>query len=248
MFDETSQLRGEAPAARRTASRVAQKPPVRRSAPGAPAGVRTHRGLRPGTTKAVAVPGKLRLGWRDEDLPIAPPPSARKLLISAAVVIVLWGDSVLVGSLLAPPQPVRVGMLALHLASMILGLGAVLVLDHTGLQYVFGRKTFQDVMKMTEETHLPIWLGFGGLLLSGAFLAPTLNKPIVLLKMVLVLGCGLGGVNAMRLSGKARQWRPASPKERPPIGLLVQVLGAGGVSQLCWWGAFAVGMLAPYVD
>jgi len=176
------------------------------------------------------------------------PPSTRRLLITAAVVTLLWGDSVLVGSLLAPPEPVRVGMLALHLASMILGLGAVLILDHAGIQYMLGRKSFRDVMNMAQDTHLPIWAGFGGLLLSGAFLAPPLDKPIVLLKMLLVLGCGLGGVNAMRLTGLANQWRPDDPDARPPMRLLVQVLVAGGISQVCWWGAFTVGMISPYMD
>ncbi len=28
---------------------------------------------------------------------------------------------------------------------------------------------------------------------------------------------------------------------------MVQVLIAGGISQVCWWGAFAVGMISPYV-
>jgi len=220
-----------------------------------PAGVRTHRGLaargRPGSgATAAGLEPQLRRRVRQAAGAVVPkaPPSQRKLIVSAAVVALLWGDSVLVGSLLAPPREVRIGMLALHLASMILGLGAVLVLDHAGLQYLLGRKSFREVMNMAEDTHLPIWLGYGGLLLSGAFLAPSLGKPIVLLKMLLVLGCGLGGVNAMRLGGLASQWRPARPDDKPPARLVVQVLVAGGISQLCWWGAFAVGMVSPYVD
>ncbi len=154
-----------------------------------------------------------------------------------AVVTAAWLTVVLATPALAVPgrTAATVHTLALfaHLASVLLGFGAVLLVDWFGLLWLAGRRSLADVLRTAEGAHVPTWLGFAGLLGSGVFLGPPAG-----VKMVAVLVIGLNGVYAGVLL--PRLGRHAGT---PPAGLLVRSVVATTVSQAAWWTAVVAGFL-----
>lgn len=122
--------------------------------------------------------------------------------------------------------------LFVHLGSVLVGFGAVLLVDWFGVRWVTGRCTFADVLRTAEGAHVPTWLGFAGLLASGLFLGPPAGP-----KMVAVLVVGLNGVYAGALLPRLVR-HPA-----PPAALLVRSVLATAVSQAAWWTAVVAGFL-----
>ncbi|MEU1285664.1 hypothetical protein [Kitasatospora sp. NPDC005856] len=67
--------------------------------------------------------------------------------------------------------------LFVHLASLVLGFGAVLVADYYGLLWMTRRCALREALGATNRLHLPIWAGLGGLVVSGVMLEPDLSSP-----------------------------------------------------------------------
>src|SRR4051812_10967608 len=108
--------------------------------------------------------------------PMAPPVSASSLpglpewatgaLVGGGLVLG-WVVSVLVAEHLSPGPQAHSLALFVHLASLVAGFGAVMVIDWTGLLWMLGRRTFLDVTRTADALHLMIWLGLAGLTFSG---------------------------------------------------------------------------------
>src|SRR5690349_17996963 len=93
-------------------------------------------------------------------------------------VVLGWVASVLLAQHIATgPQTARVALFV-HLASLVAGFGAVLVIDWTGLLWICGRRTFLDVTRTADALHLLIWLGLAGLTFSGILLQPDACVPL----------------------------------------------------------------------
>ncbi|WP_411104910.1 hypothetical protein [Streptomyces sp. cmx-4-9] len=126
-----------------------------------------------------------------------------------------------------------------HLASLVLGFGAVLSADYHGLLWAMGRCSFEEVLAATSRLHVPIWAGLGGLVASGAMLHPDLHSPLTAVKLGLVLTLTLNGLQA-GLLGRRLAASPGTPIRR-------RMLAWGGatalVSQACWWGAVTIGFV-----
>lgn len=120
-----------------------------------------------------------------------------------------------------------------HLASLLLGFGAVLSVDWVGLLWVLGRRTFDDVLATAGHVTLAIWLGYAGLVASGLFLEPDLTRPLTRLKLVLVVVIGLNGLLATALHRRLC--------DQPSTLLLVVSSTSAGLSQLGWWGCVVIG-------
>lgn len=129
--------------------------------------------------------------------------------------------------------------LFVHLASLILGFGAVLAIDYYGVLWLMGRKTLREVLDFTAPLHIPVRAGLGGLLFSGAFLHPDVSSPLTCVKLGLVLVLSLNGVQASALHR-----RPAAVDGSPVSrSLLIRGGVTASVSQAAWWGAVAIGFL-----
>ena len=148
-----------------------------------------------------------------------------------AAVVLAW--LAVVGAAPWQQLPDRAYDLALfvHLASVIVGLGAVLLVDWTGLLWLARRRTLTDVMRTAQSAHVPTWLGFTGLLASGLFLGTPAD-----LKAVAVLVVGLNGVYAGRLL-------PQLSRPAPPPQLLARAATSAAISQIGWWTAAVLGFL-----
>lgn len=133
-------------------------------------------------------------------------------------------------------------VLFVHLFSLTLAYGSVLVVDWAGLWYVLGQKPKDDLLKLSRTAQPLIWIGLTGLIASGVFLHPHMNKPLTQLKMLLVLIILCNGINlhfvqrAMssdqvesfwQLSGKLKLWSVVSIT----------------LSQVTWLGAMIIGFI-----
>jgi hypothetical protein len=141
---------------------------------------------------------------------------------------VCWLAVVLAAPRQHPSELVHSLALFGHLVSVVLGFGAVLLVDWFGLLWLTGNRTLEDVLRTARGAHVPIWLGFAGLLTTGLFLGPPSA-----LKAFAVLIVGLNGVYSGRLAPEMAR--------RP--GLLARSVVATGLSQLGWWTAVVVGFL-----
>ncbi|WP_433242797.1 hypothetical protein ACQPYK_38720 [Streptosporangium sp. CA-135522] len=133
----------------------------------------------------------------------------------------------------------RTVALFVHLASLVLGFGAVLVADYHGLLWMVGRCTLSDILVSTTRLHLPVWTGLAGLVVSGVILHPDLASPLTRTKLALVLLLTLNGLQTGLLSRRMEQGGPTSLPPR----LLAWGATTAFISQVCWWGAVVIGFL-----
>lgn len=150
-----------------------------------------------------------------------------------------WAATTWIALHLRADVTLHTAALFVHLASLILGFGAVLAIDYYGALWLTGRKTLREVLDVTAPLHVPVWAGLGGLLFSGAFLHPDLSSPLTCLKLGLVLVLSLNGVQASALH------RRLAAVEGGPVrrSLLIRGAVTAFVSQAAWWGAVAIGFL-----
>ncbi|MEU6597496.1 hypothetical protein [Streptomyces flaveolus] len=127
--------------------------------------------------------------------------------------------------------------LFVHLASLVLGFGAVLAADYNALLWLTGRCSLTDALNGTHRLHVPIWAGLAGLVASGVLLHPDLGAALTRVKLALVLGLTLNGLQAGLLARRMRARRDESVAPR----LLAWGAATALVSQVCWWGAVVIG-------
>lgn len=127
----------------------------------------------------------------------------------------------------------------LHVAALVVGLGAVLAVDWFAVLWLLGRRRLADILNTACTLQVPIWLGLAGLMTTGLFLNPDLTSPLTQIKLGLVLAITLNGLYAHRLGQHLDRYR-----DQPvPRSLLVQSGVAATVSQLGWWGASLIGFI-----
>ncbi|MFG3054682.1 hypothetical protein ACGFZP_27515 [Kitasatospora sp. NPDC048239] len=149
----------------------------------------------------------------------------------------LWaGCTWAAGHLHADPALHTVALFV-HLASLVVGFGAVLAIDYLGLLWLLGKRTLRNVLDLTAPLNVPVWGGLAGLTFSGILLEPNLDSGLTRLKLVLVLLIALNGVHATALHPRLESYGAL----RPPTHLMARAAGSAGLSQLGWWGAVVIG-------
>jgi hypothetical protein len=147
------------------------------------------------------------------------------------------------GASLAPPFWLHVGMLFVHLSSIIVGLGAAVFLEFNGALWTIGRRTLADVRHAERSVSALAWIGIIGLFVSGAFLQPDLEDPLTALKMIAVLLVAMNGVAMTRLTGELARLPASVPFGSLPRRLQLWCLWSALVSQAGWWTAVIIGMV-----
>jgi hypothetical protein len=168
-----------------------------------------------------------RRGWR---------PSLAAVLVAAA-----WAGGVFAASRLQPSMLVHRVALFTHLLSLVIGLGAVVVLDAYGAGCLLNRRSPVVVAQLAASLDPLIWGGLGGLVLSGALLHPSLASPLTWIKLTAVLAVGLNGVNAYGLRTAVAALPTSTSLWALPRPLLLRLAATAGVSQTAWWLAVLVG-------
>jgi hypothetical protein len=156
----------------------------------------------------------------------------------AALVTAGWAAVVVVAPQVQASEDVHTVALFAHLSSLLLGFGAVLLVDWFGLLWLLRRRTLGDVLRTAKGAHVPTWLGFTGLLVSGALLAPAAS-PLTSIKLMAVLAVGLNGVFAGRLLTRLSRYQD----RELPMSLLIRAGLATTLSQGAWWTAVVIGYL-----
>ncbi|MFE0133440.1 hypothetical protein ACFWY6_18005 [Streptomyces sp. NPDC059037] len=160
--------------------------------------------------------------------------AAAGFLSCAALAAVCWMS----GHVHADPALQTVARF-LHVAALVVGLGAVLAVDWFAVLWLLGRRRLADILNTACTLQVPIWLGLAGLAATGLFLHPDLNSPLTLIKLGLVLAVTVNGLYAHRLGQHLDRYRD----RRVPRGLLVRSGAVATVSQLGWWGASLIGFI-----
>lgn len=151
--------------------------------------------------------------------------------------------SLWLGSVLTPPRWLYYPMLLGHLAAVIIGLGAAILLESKALRWAMGSAQVSDIL-MIERIASPLaWVGIVGLLSTGAFLQPNLASPLTAIKMLAVAVAALNGVALTRMTREMRRLPADIAFRRVPQRLRAWCIGSSIVSQMAWWTAVIVGML-----
>lgn len=158
-------------------------------------------------------------------------------------VLLAWCCAVIAAGLLSPPPSVIVAATVVHVLSLVLAFGAVLVVDWHGLLWLLGRRGLHESTRLAAAAGPLIWAGLAGLLASGALLNPDLSSAKTWTKLILVLTVALNGAltstTARLLQDLPRSVVPASL----PRHLQAKVFTATTVSQIGWWGAITIGFI-----
>jgi hypothetical protein len=134
--------------------------------------------------------------------------------------------------------------LFVHLMSMAVGFGTVVMVDVYGLLWLLGHRTLSELMALVRAAHGVIAVGVGGLLASGVALRPDIASPLARLKLVLVLIVMLNGVAARRTLHHLSTSLPSQVRGASiPWAVFQRVLSAALISQSSWWGTITIGFL-----
>ena len=150
-----------------------------------------------------------------------------------------WAAMMLAGPHMPAPADIRPFALFVHLAALVLGMGAVLSLDWFGLMWLLGRQDLVSLVRAAQVAHTPIWIGLAGLSVSGVLLAPDTSAPLTLVKLVAVLVVALNGLAAATVQRRMLALHGSGPPRR----LLLTAVLVATVSQAGWWTATVVGFL-----
>lgn len=170
-------------------------------------------------------------------------PSARRpraaRLAPYLLVCLAWAATTAAATHLHADSGLHTAALFAHLGCLALGFGAVLSVDFHALMWLLGRTSLRQVTGLATQLHHAAWVGLAGLVLTGALLEPDASAPLTQLKLAMVLVLGLNGVYATSLSTRLAGHRD----DHPPTRLLLRAACSTLVSQVCWWGAMAIGFL-----
>ncbi len=137
--------------------------------------------------------------------------------------------------------------LFVHLSSLILGFGSVLVTDLYGLLWLRGRVSFPQVTKVSGVTARFIWVGWGGMVAAGIplILLKGMVDDLMIVKLFLVAVIGVNGVLLHLLHKRVEHYKEG--EDVPPV-LMFRLTLSLLVSQLAWWGALLIGFLHRHVQ
>ena len=158
-------------------------------------------------------------------------------------VVLAWLLSLWLGSSVVPPEWLHAPALFGHLASVIVGLGAAVLLEMSGLLWMLRRASLDDLRRVEGTVSVLAWLGIAGLLATGAFLQPDLGQPLTAIKMIAVLVAAMNGIGMTRLTDELDRLPGRVRFAALPRELQAWCVWSAVVSQSAWWTAVLIGML-----
>lgn len=164
-------------------------------------------------------------------------PAGARYAVVALGVTLIWLGTIWVSIHLHTDPVLHRVALFVHLACLVIGFGGVLTLDWYGILWLLGRRSLRQVVDAAAATHLLIWIGLGGLMLTGILLAPELHR-LTCIKLAAVLVIALNGINAHQFHGTLGAATGTLDR-----GLLTRVAATGVLSQAGWWTACVIGFI-----
>ncbi|WP_374976145.1 hypothetical protein ACEYYH_20580 [Microbacterium trichothecenolyticum] len=158
-------------------------------------------------------------------------------------VLIAWLLSIWIGTSVVPNEWLHAPALFGHLASVIVGLGAAVLLEMSGLLWMLRRTSLDDLRRTEPPVTALAWLGIAGLFATGAFLQPDLSQPLTAIKMIAVLVAAMNGVAMTRLTDQLDRLPGRVRFSALPATLRLWCVWSAVVSQSAWWTAVLIGML-----
>lgn len=137
--------------------------------------------------------------------------------------------------------------LFVHIISLVVGFGAVLVIDAIGLLWLLGRVPLSFVVRIAHITQQLIWLGWGGLVASGIWLL-TLKGYIDALTWIKLFFVLMLGINGLFLHSIKKYVERFVERGHVPLLYLFRITLASAISQLGWWGALSIGFVHRHIE
>ena len=143
--------------------------------------------------------------------------------------------------------PIFYIFLFIHLISLVVGFGAVIVIDTFGLLWLLKVVDLKRVTSVAQITQVLIWIGWFGLVLSGVVLIQSKGyvDNLTKIKLFFVAMLGLNGIY-LHLTKKSIE-KVLDQKVIPAL-YKFRIALASTVSQLGWWGALTIGFLHRQVQ
>lgn len=132
--------------------------------------------------------------------------------------------------------------LFVHLVSLIMGFGAVMVIDSFGLLWLLKKVKLEFLRRVADVTQILIWIGWCGLVLSGIVLITIKGyiDNLTTIKLFFVFMLGLNGIFLHYLKQEIKKVEQSN-KIKPIFKF--RMFLASFISQLGWWGAMTIGFL-----
>ncbi|GAA1059067.1 hypothetical protein [Agromyces bracchium] len=163
--------------------------------------------------------------------------------IAYAVVTLAWALAVWLSAVLAPPDWLHGAALFVHLAALVVGLGAVLMIEWHALLWATGWSSVRELRQADRTMILPVWVGLAGLLASGALLEPDLASTATQVKLVAVLVLSLNGVALTKWTSDLARLPARATFRTLPGRARFGFVASAVVSQAAWWTAVVIGLL-----
>lgn len=128
----------------------------------------------------------------------------------------------------------------LHLVFLIIGFGSVIVIDTFGLLWTLKKVPLKKVNEVASVTQRLIWIGWGGLVLSGLgliFMKGSVDN-LMTIKLFFVAMLGVNGIFLHRIKKSLESLE--EPEHLPPL-YFFRISLASTLSQIGWWGALIIG-------
>lgn len=124
---------------------------------------------------------------------------------------------------------------------MVVAFGAILLVDWHGFLWLIGRRELSETIRLDGAASPLIWIGIGGMLVTGVFLSPNLGNPLTVFKLVAVLVLIINGIMLIPLMRRLVIMPPTTSFGGLTPGQRFHMLACLSVSQLCWWSAILIG-------
>ena len=137
-------------------------------------------------------------------------------------------------------------LLFVHLASLILGFGAVMLTDLYGVLWIRDRLRFKQMVRVSGVNEMFVWIGWAGMVVSGVPLLVLKGEVdnLMVIKLFFVVLIGINGIVLHRIQSRLEGFGDG---EIVPHGFMFRLGLALFVSQFGWWGALVIGFLHRHV-
>jgi hypothetical protein len=136
--------------------------------------------------------------------------------------------------------------LFIHLVSFIVGFGSVITVDTFGSLWILKKVKLSTVNTVANVSEKLIWLGWGGLVASGACLLYIKSDGysyIDELTMIKIFFVALLGLNGLFLAFIKKSTAHLTDDMEMPKLARFRITLASTISQLGWWSALIIGFL-----
>jgi hypothetical protein len=137
-------------------------------------------------------------------------------------------------------------LLFIHLASLVVGFGSVVVVDTYGLLWMLKKKKMTEVTIVADTCQRLIWTGLTGLILSGSGLLYMKGfiDNLTWIKLFFVAMLAINGVFLHKIN---KQLKVVGNNPMPPY-LFFRIGLSSTISQLGWWGAVTIGFVHRHIE